>query len=103
MAKNECGKTRNYRAKKYKSEGKHTGKEFAEIITLQNNLCYWCSLPFDKLEADHYIPVSKGGSNFISNIVASCRACNARKRDIMPQEFVSLSDDSRVVNPNQPR
>lgn len=93
-------KTRNYRARKRNAEGTHTGKEFALIIEAQQHQCFWCGFIPLKLEADHYIPLIKEGTNWINNIVASCRTCNASKQDMLPTEFIYyLTSSSKPVNP----
>jgi hypothetical protein len=45
--------------------------------------CTYCGIPGTdaELEIDHIIPVSKGGSNHISNLTTACRKCNQQKRD----------------------
>lgn len=47
--------------------------------------CHWCGvfLP-NGGQADHIVPISKGGKHAAYNLVASCRACNQSKADIMP-------------------
>lgn len=41
---------------------------------------------------DHYIPRSKGGSEFSeSNLVCACMKCNGKKRDLMPEDFLKAS------------
>jgi len=69
---------RNYRARKVKADGSFTTSEFEELCEKLGNICVKCrkSLP---LEADHVVPISKGGTNYISNIQPLCRSCNARK------------------------
>lgn len=43
--------------------------------------CQYCgaSAPDVRLEIDHIIPVSKGGSNDSDNLVTACEACNRGK------------------------
>lgn len=46
--------------------------------------CYWCSTPLkDTLEStiDHVIPVSKGGTSDLHNIVLCCEQCNNAKKN----------------------
>lgn len=38
-------------------------------------------------DPEHVIPLSRGGSNSMANIVAACRACNGDKRDLTPDEW----------------
>lgn len=39
--------------------------------------CHWCGEP--ATVADHLVPLSRGGSNDIANLVASCVPCNSRR------------------------
>ena len=38
------------------------------------------------LHVDHKIPVSKGGSNNFGNLITSCRTCNIKKSNKIPQQ-----------------
>lgn len=56
--------------------------------------CAYCASPIshyakrvDSLELDHDIPVSRGGSDDDSNLVASCRPCNRSKGAMTGSEF----------------
>ena len=69
----------------------------------QQGLCHWCSVPLVKEaqrrdsyvglsprgQVDHLVPLSKGGTNTVDNIVLACPACNQKKRDKLPEEFAS--------------
>ena len=68
----------NSRAKRRMAEGRHTTKEWLAVKAAQSNECAICHLVC-KLERDHIVALSLGGSNFISNIQGLCRSCNARK------------------------
>lgn len=73
-------KVRNYRTKKAGGGGKHTAEEFKELCAKYNHRCLCCGKK-KKLEADHVVPVSMGGSSDISNIQPLCRSCNASKNN----------------------
>lgn len=53
--------------------------------------CYWCGVCCEKGGVvDHYYPLSKGGKHETSNLVLSCRSCNAKKAAKDPLEFAAL-------------
>lgn len=58
--------------------GTFTAKTFVELCAAHDNKCLCCGAE-GKLTADHVIPLSKGGSNDISNIQPLCLTCNSRK------------------------
>jgi 5-methylcytosine-specific restriction endonuclease McrA len=43
--------------------------------------------PFSRLTIDHVIPVSRGGTDALTNLRVACRACNRAKADQMPEDF----------------
>lgn len=46
--------------------------------------CQYCGAPAENI--DHIVPRSRGGQHTWDNVVASCRSCNARKRDSLLSE-----------------
>jgi len=61
-----------------------------EIHEAYGGRCVYCSasITLDSMDADHYIPLSKGGSNLRSNIRCSCASCNRSKGNKMPEDFI---------------
>lgn len=53
-------------------------------------LCGYCFKPVtkSKMEVDHIIPFSKGGTNHISNLTASCMKCNRAKSDKIDHRII---------------
>lgn len=58
------------------------------MMEAQGGRCFYCRKPMrrdvrarhpDRATIEHRVPVSDGGSDRDGNIVAACRACNARK------------------------
>lgn len=76
----KANKDHNRRAQK--KGGKITLTEWTTIKQQQGFRCYWCreKFPDNKLEMDHVISLRRGGLHDVSNIVASCKLCNCKKR-----------------------
>ena len=43
----------------------------------------------DKIETDHYIPISLGGQHVPWNVLPSCKKCNRKKKNIHPNNFLN--------------
>ncbi|HSU72528.1 MAG TPA: HNH endonuclease signature motif containing protein [Candidatus Binatia bacterium] len=67
------------RGRKLKAEGSFTRKEWLTKRNSSEGKCPFCQkqVGVEKMTIDHIIPLSKGGSNYISNIRAICRSCNS--------------------------
>jgi 5-methylcytosine-specific restriction endonuclease McrA len=76
-------KTQRRNASKRGAKGSHTAAEWSALVERFHGYCVCCREHFglEKLTADHVIPLSKGGSNFIANIQPLCGPCNYRKSD----------------------
>ncbi len=59
--------------------------------------CIYCGRPvqLEKMAVDHIVPLSKGGENSFANKVCSCAACNAKKADQDPYDFILDMPDSQ--------
>lgn len=54
------------------------------VFARDGHRCQYCGDSAENI--DHVIPRSRGGMHAWDNVVASCRPCNARKRDHMLEE-----------------
>lgn len=66
------------RIRKLGNGGSHSIKEWEQVKKTQNYLCLFCK-EGKPLTRDHITPISKGGSDNISNIQALCKNCNCKK------------------------
>jgi len=60
------------------STGAFTDAQFQALCAHYGNICLCCGKP-KELHRDHVVPLSKGGSNDISNIQPLCQSCNSSK------------------------
>ncbi len=58
--------------------GSHTTKQWKALCDASGNICLRCH-KHTVLVRDHIIPISRGGSGYITNIQPLCSLCNARK------------------------
>lgn len=83
--------TRHRRALARKAGGKHTLVDVQNQYDLQEGKCFYCKILLgDVYQVDHYIPLTRGGSNGPENIVIACPLCNLRKNNKLPHEFRAL-------------
>jgi 5-methylcytosine-specific restriction endonuclease McrA len=70
--------------------GTFTNEEWNDRLLEYNYCCAYCyqRFPVDQLTVDHMIPVSRGGTNTIDNLVPACRSCNSRKWTKTPLEML---------------
>ncbi len=79
--------------------------QFYEAVAKRANfICEYCHAPESAFnfpfEIDHFIPLSKNGTDDLNNLVLACRACNAYKAF----HNIGLHDkkeDIRLFNPRQ--
>lgn len=69
--------------------GSHTAQEWAEKIALFAGCCAYCG-ESGSLTRDHRVPLTRGGTNDIDNIVPACLPCNSAKRNRTDHEFIAL-------------
>lgn len=78
--------------------GTHTEAEWWALVRSVKRICHYCGITTDvgsdrahpsHTQRDHVIPVSRGGSDDISNIVVSCLACNQDKGTMTRGEYLA--------------
>jgi 5-methylcytosine-specific restriction endonuclease McrA len=81
----QANNSRKRRAAKHASPGNFTAEEFKALCESYGNKCLACGDTEAALQADHIVPLTRGGSNDIDNIQPLCGTCNRKK-------FVSIVD-----------
>ena len=57
----------------------HTAAQWLAIKVIYRWSCVYCGKKTAALTQDHIIPLSKGGSHTMENIVPACAHCNSKK------------------------
>jgi len=69
-------------------QGELCGYEVREYLLEKfNRKCVYCGKENVPLEIEHIVPISRGGTNRISNLTISCHDCNNAKGSLTAEEF----------------
>jgi len=81
---------RNSMAKRKKADGVFTKREWLMVLKAAGFKCRYCGKKLSRKSAtpDHRIPLGRGGSNWIANIVPACLPCNQRKNALTDVEYL---------------
>ena len=86
---------RNYKAKIKNAEGKHTKEDVQKLLIEQDFKCKYCNCYIkEKYHVDHIVPLSKGGSNWPSNLCIACPSCNMKKHDKLLDEWLTVRKEA---------
>jgi len=79
---------RQYRVKRAGAAGTCSDEQLQARIALYGGLCWvpGCGKAYEAI--DHVMPLSKGGSNWPSNLRPICKRHNSQKKDRAPAEFL---------------
>lgn len=80
------------RARKHGAAGSFDRWDVEIRRVKQGGRCHYCGEKLEiygphKFQVDHFIPLSRGGSNFMNNLVVACPDCNRAKADKLPWEY----------------
>lgn len=70
------------------------GGTIPPIVEIRNKFaqidgCYFCGRKDRPLTIDHDLPISRGGTNAIENLLPACKPCNSSKHTKTATEFVA--------------
>lgn len=83
------------RTRELGAEGSFTDAEFEEVCKRHLWACAYCHRPTKKLTADHAVPLARGGTNRIENIVPACRSCNSSKGTKSVEQYREYRGEGR--------
>lgn len=65
-----------------------------KVLKRDKFTCQYCGRSGIELEIDHIVPVSKGGTNDIGNLITACKECNRGKSDtsVLPEGYMLVRE-----------
>ena len=93
------------RARKLNAIGEYTPDEFTSTCEEFSWCCCYCgkSVTEKTVTIDHAVPISKGGSNYIENLLPACRKCNSSKNAselfdwFKNMEFYDIAREKKII------
>lgn len=64
-----------------------------EVWRVTDGRCCYCgemTQPFDTFSVDHFVPLARGGTHQLPNLLPCCVRCNGAKRDRTPDEWIAV-------------
>lgn len=62
------------------------------VLQQEDLTCLYCGHsswdPLNEFQIDHFIPVTRGGTNEITNLFPSCQSCNGKKSNKNPFDYI---------------
>lgn len=73
-------KRRNQKTRRRLSEscGQISDEDWSRLLNRHQHRCFYCKRD-GEITMDHVVPLSRGGTNTIGNVVPACRSCNSSK------------------------
>jgi len=90
-------KDANRRAREHAAPGKYTAAEWLDLVQRYDGRCAYDGA-MGPLQPDHRIPLARGGTNDIGNILPACGPCNRRKHLMTEEEFRARLEEERRRN-----
>jgi 5-methylcytosine-specific restriction endonuclease McrA len=78
--------SRRRRAREIGAVGNFTTAQWLELLERYERRCAYCGTEAP-LQADHRVPLSRGGTHDIENLLPACGPCNRRKATMSEAEF----------------
>jgi len=78
------------RLKKEREKAQKLKKSNAWHALVQRGVCHYCQGKFDpkQLTMDHVVPLARGGTSTLGNVVPACAACNRDKKLETPVDSI---------------
>jgi 5-methylcytosine-specific restriction endonuclease McrA len=78
--------------------GKSWDRLQALVKKRDESTCQYCGALAEDGEPDHVLPLSRGGTDSINNLVWACKSCNRSKKDKTPDEWDGHNIPIRATN-----
>ncbi len=90
------------RARKANAKGTFTADDWKQRLAYHDYRCIYCGVEKHEtkekyLTMEHLIPLSRGGTNWPSNLAPSCKSCNCSKGTRTHFEFIEYLNDQKKI------